>query len=286
MNRRSFLTTFATAATAFARKKTGFDKPLGVQLYTVRNIIGNDPADVIKSIAQIGYKEAEVLEANIDTVMPLLKQNGMTAPSGHFDTALILGTRKDKTWNDAIEEARKYGLKYMVMPYIAPNLRGNAEFYRELAGKMNTAAEACSKAGLGFCYHNHAFEFEGKQGQRPWDVLNANWDKKLVKLEVDVFWISVAGMTASQFLRDHKGRVPLVHLKDEAFGTPVQYNEQVPPYAFREVGTGTLDIPGILRACEYAGVEHYIVEQDQTKGDPIESLKLSYNNLRKMKLKA
>jgi sugar phosphate isomerase/epimerase len=286
MNRRSFFSGIFASVPALAKKKAAFDRPLGVQLYTVRSTFPNDPEGVIKAIAQIGYKEAEVLEADIDKVMPILKANGMTASSGHFDTALITGKRTDMTWDGAIEQARKYGLHYMVMPYIAPEERGNLDFYRSLADKMNKAAEACAKAGLQFCYHNHAFEFQGNEGERPWDVLNERWDKKLVQFEVDVFWVAVSGQTPSEFLRKYNNRVPLVHLKDEAFGTPVQFNERVPPGAFREVGTGTLDIPLILRACEAIGVRHYIVEQDQTKGNPVDSLRISYNNIRKMSLKS
>jgi sugar phosphate isomerase/epimerase len=263
-------------------KKTVFNKPLGVQLYTVRSTFPQDPAGVIQAIAKIGYKEAEVLQANIDQVMPLLKDNGVTAPSGHFDTDIITGKRKDMTWQAAVDQAKKYGLKFVVMPYLAPEERGNLDSYRALADKMNRAAELCAAAGMQFCYHNHAFEFEGQAGERPWDVLNERWDKKLVHLEVDVFWVAVAGQNPSEFLRAYKGRVSLVHLKDEAFGTPTQFNERVAPSAFREVGTGTLDIPAILKACEAAGVQHYIVEQDQTHGNPVDSLRVSYNNLRKM----
>ncbi len=286
MNRRSFLSGILSSSALLAKKKAGFDRPLGVQLYTVRSIFPKDPEGVIKSIAQIGYKEAEVLQANIDQVMPLLKENGMTAPSGHFDTGLITGKRKDMSWEGAIDQAKKYGLNFMVMPYIAPEERGNLDFYRALADKMNHAGEACAKAGLQFCYHNHAFEFEGKKGERPWDVLNERWDKTLVHLEVDVFWVTVAGLSASEFVREYSKRVPLVHLKDEAFGTPQQFNERVKPEAFKEVGTGLLDFRAILRACEAAGVQHYIVEQDQTKGNPVESLRLSYNNIRNLSLKA
>ncbi len=275
-----------SSSTAFAKKKAGFDRPLAVQLYTVRTTFPKDPEGVIKAIAQIGYKEAEVLQATIDQVMPLLKENGMTAPSGHFDAGLITGKRTDMTWAAAIEQAKKYGLRYMVMPYIAPDERGNLDFYRGLAEKMNHAGEACAKAGMQFCYHNHAFEFAGEKGQRPWDVLTERWDKKLVQLEVDVFWVAVSGQNASEFVRQYAHRVPLVHLKDEAFGIPQQFSERVKPEAFKEVGTGLLDFPAIIRACEAAGVQHYIVEQDQTKGNPVDSLRLSYNNIRNLNLKS
>ena len=117
-------------------------------------------------------------------------------------------------------------------------------------------------------------------------MLTERWDKKLVQLEVDVFWVTVAGLSASEFVRNYTHRVPLVHLKDEAFGTTQQFNERVKPEAFKEVGTGLLDFPAILQACEAAGVQHYIVEQDQTKGNPVDSLRLSYNNIRNLNLKA
>jgi sugar phosphate isomerase/epimerase len=285
MNRRLFCAGVLSSSLALAKKKVGFDKPLGVQLYTVRNVIGNDTEGVIKAIAQIGYKEAEVLQANIDKVAPVLKANGIAIPSGHFDTDIITGKRTDMTWDAAIEQAKTHGLKFMVMPYLAPAQRGDLDSYRSLADKINKAGEACAKAGLQFCYHNHAFEFAGKEGHRPWDVFMERWDPKLVQLEVDVFWVSVAGGTAAEFLRRFPHRVPLVHLKDEAFGTAQQFDEKVTPGTFREVGTGMLDFPAILRACESIGVQHYIVEQDQTRGNPIDSLRISYNDIRAMNLK-
>jgi len=70
--------------------------------------------------------------------------------------------------------------------------------------------------------------------------------------------------------------VQLVHLKDKAKETPVQFNEKLPPTAFKEVGNGALDWPGILRAAAAAKVEHFFVEQDQTPGDPLESLRQSH----------
>jgi sugar phosphate isomerase/epimerase len=263
-----------------------FDRPLGAQLYTVRNQLPHDAAAVIKAIAQIGYKEVEIGQPDIARLMPIIKDAGLTAPSGHYDLALVRGARKDMTWAQAIEQAKTNGLRYMIMSYIPPGDRGNADSYRAIADEMNRAGEACRQAGLQFGYHNHAFEFAGKGGERPWDILLSRWDPKLVALELDVFWLSVAGNVPSEVIRQQQGKVRLVHLKDKAFGTPVQYNEQVPPSAFREVGTGTLDFPAILRACEVAGVEHYIVEQDQTPGNPLSSLRLSYNNLRRMKIKA
>lgn len=280
MDRRLFTASlFAAPGALMAAKKPAWGKPLAVQLYTVRNVLPKDPEGVIKSLAEIGYKEGEVLENHIDQIVPILRANGMTAPSGHF-----MLQPPDK-WEAAVEKAKNHGLKFVVMPYVMPNARGGPDVFRKLADDMNRAGEVVAKAGMQYCYHNHAFEFAGKQGERPWDILMDRWDKKLVHLEVDLFWVSVAGIVPSDFLRTYAGRVPLVHLKDKAFGTPTQFTENVAPYAFREVGTGMLEFPVILRACEAAGVKHYVVEQDQTTGNPVDSLRMSYNNLRAMNVK-
>ena len=217
MNRRSFITAAASSLPLLAKSKTHtFDKPLGVQLYTLRNELPHDPEGVIKTVAQIGYKEVEIIQADIPKLMPIIKDNGLTAPSGHFDTALITGKRTDMTWQDAIDQAKTNGIEFMVMPYLPPAERGDLESYRVLADKMNRAGEACAKAGLQFCYHNHAFEFAGKPGQRPWDVFLKEWDPKVVGLEMDVFWVSVAGNIPSDMIRKHADRVKLVHLKGQS----------------------------------------------------------------------
>ena len=240
-----------------------------------------NPNGTLKALAAIGYKEVECSTADLVKYAPLYKEFGLTPTAIHADTNLILNGGFEKT----VEDAKAHGVKFVVMPYLAPNLRGTLDGYRQIAEKMNHAGELCAKAGQQFCYHNHAFEFEGKPGQRPWDVFVEKWDKKLVALEPDVFWLSVSGNIPSDIIRQFSGRVPLVHLKDKAFGTPVQFNEKVEPGAFRAVGTGTLDFVSIIKACEAAGTQHYYVEQDQTPGPPLDSLRLSYNTIRGLNFK-
>jgi sugar phosphate isomerase/epimerase len=145
---------------------------------------------------------------------------------------------------------------------------------------MNHTGELCKKAGMQFAYHNHAFEFGGKPGERPIDIFKERLDKKLVALEMDMFWVSVAGHDPLQMLQEWNGRVALLHLKDKEKGTPVQYTESVPKTAFKEVGSGSLDIPAILKAAPGLGVKHYFVEQDQTAGDPLDSLRKSFEYLK------
>jgi len=94
--------------------------------------------------------------------------------------------------------------------------------------------------------------------------------------------VSVCGHDPVELLGKLKGRVPLMHLKDKASGTANQFNEGVARTAFKEVGSGILDWPKILKAADAAGVEHYFVEQDKTPGDPVESLRQSYSFVSKL----
>ena len=109
-----------------------------------------------------------------------------------------------------------------------------------------------------------------------------NTDKRNVGLEMDVFWVTVAGHDPVDLLGTYAGRVPLLHVKDKAKGIPAapQFNENVPKQTFKEAGNGSIDIPAVLRAADTAGVKHYFVEQDQTP-DPIASLRQSYEYLSK-----
>ena len=113
---------------------------------------------------------------------------------------------------------------------------------------------------------------------RPIDTILTSFDPALVRFEVDVFWVSVTGNDPVAFINQLGKRVMLVHLKDKAKDTPVQFNESVEKTAFAEVGSGTVDIPGVLKAAQAIGVEHYFVEQDQSP-DPLASLKKSYGYL-------
>jgi sugar phosphate isomerase/epimerase len=182
----------------------------------------------------------------------------------------------------AIDQAKKWGFAYAVFPYLPPAERGGLDKIRVLTDKLNRAGEKCRAVGLGFCYHNHAFEFEPMEGTTGFQVMMDRLDKNLCGFELDCFWVSVAGHDPAELLGKLSGRVPLAHLKDKAPGTPVMFKESVDRGAFKEVGKGTIDWPAVLRAAASAGVQHYFVEQDQTPGDPVESLRQSFGYLSKL----
>jgi sugar phosphate isomerase/epimerase len=255
-------------------------RPWGVQLYTVRDQLKKDAAGTLKAIASIGYKEAELFGTDFDTIAPLAKQAGLTPVSTHIDNNLVLKDAAPDVLDKTFDGIAKQGIKYALMAYIAPDLRGKeAAAYKKFGERMNVVAKSAKKAGLQFGYHNHAFEF-GKlaDGTRPIDTILETFDPELVKFEVDVFWVSVTGNDPVEFINKLGKRVMLVHLKDKAKDTPVQFNENVPKPTFTEVGAGAVDIPAVLKAAQAIGIEHYFVEQDQSP-DPLASLKKSYDYL-------
>ena len=268
-----------------------FDHDLGAQLYTLRSVIADNPAEILKNLAAIGYVEAEVLQGNFAKYRSMILDAGLAPTAMHLASELITsGAANDEDGNPvsldgAIEQAAADKIAYLVMPYVRQEDRGtDLDHYKALAEKLNAAGERCAASGVGFAYHNHAFEFEPMGDSTPLGALLAGTDANLMKLELDVFWVSTAGADPASLIAEQADRVRLVHLKDKAPDHPQQYKEGAPPEAFREVGSGSIDFPAVLRACAAAGVEHYIVEQDQTPGAPIDSLRQSYEYLRTVEI--
>jgi len=254
---------------------------IGVQLYTVRTVLPQKPAETLNAIRAIGYQEIEATYAGLDKIWPAITASGLKPVSIHLDSTMVTKGNPDDLAR-ALDQLKQRGFTYAVFPYLPPAERGGLDVIKGVADKLNMAGEKCRAAGLTFCYHNHAFEFEPMEGTTPFQVMMDRTDKKLVGLEMDVFWVSVAGHDPAELLQKLKGRVPLLHCKDKASGAEVMYKETVPRTTFKEVGSGVLEWPKVLKAAAAAGVAHYFVEQDQTPGDPVDSLKQSFGFLSKV----
>ena len=276
-SRRSFLTQTAaliTASKLVSGKAALTANNLGVELYTVRNVITKDPTGVLNAIQQIGYRTVEVNYGNMDQIWSALKATPLKPVSIHLDNNAMDASRIDTVLGDLAQR----GFQYVVPPsyQIA---QGGADGVKRIAEQMNKTAEQAKSHGLIFAYHTHAHDFTPINGTPALHLFMDAVQKDLVFLELDIFWVSVAGHNPADVIKKYSGRVPMLHLKDKAPGVPVQFNEKVPPTAFKEVGSGTIDIAASLSAAATAGVRHYFVEQDQTPGDPIASLRQSFQYL-------
>ena len=277
----------------------GSDRPLGIQLYTVREVLPKDPERVFRALAAIGYREMEGRLGQLEGHFPLLQELGMQwmnwmiptpAITGNYDLwqqfmqqaaskmKVTLPPEPRSPLGELIATAKKHGVRNLGVSYLLPKER---ESLPSVIDQLNRAGEQCRKAGLTLYYHNHAWEFEGEPGKRPIDLLMARLGKD-VMFEVDIFWSTVGGQNPAKLLDSLHGRVLSLHLKDIAKDTPVGYSETAVPHsAFRDAGDGVMDWTAILGAAKAAGVRHYFVEQDYPAGDPLESARKSYQFLKK-----
>jgi len=293
-NRRSFFRTISASVAAVlpaAAQSGRFRKQLGAQLYTVRDILPHKADVTLKRIEDIGYSELEANRADLAMLAPICRRYGLKIPSSHLETGLLTGKREEwklptgLTWEKAVNEAKSYGVEYVVIPYVRPDERGSLDDWRGFCDKLNHSGEIARKAEAPLCYHNHAFEFQGEPGKRRIDIFLELTDPQLVSMEADVFWLGAAGLDPADFIARHAARIRLLHLKDKAKGMPLLFDEtKAKPSDFKEVGNGSLDFPAILRAAEKADVAHYYVEQDHTPADPVDSLRVSYQHLRALEV--
>lgn len=244
---------------------------IGVQLYTVRGEMAKDFDGSLKKIADLGFKEVEFAgyyNRTPQQIKILLGQLGLDAPAAHVPLA-SLKNELDKT----IETAKAIGHRYLICPYLMDNERKTLDQYKQHAALFNKAGEACKKAGIQFGYHNHDFEFFPIDGKLPFDLLLAETDKNLVKIELDLYWIVKANHDPLAYLGKHPDRFALFHVKEM---------DKTAKRGITEVGRGVIDFKTIFARAPKGAIKHYFVEQDTTPGSPFDSLKVSIDYLKNL----
>lgn len=166
------------------------------------------------------------------------------------------------------------GAHYLVWAFLAEQDRKTIDDFKRHAELWNQFGQVCKDKGLAFAYHNHWFEFETLDGQKPYDVILANTDPALVKLEMDLYWITKAGSDPVAYFKKAPGRFPMWHVKDM---------DNSPDKFFTEVGNGTIDFARIFAERKLAGMKYFFVEQDETHKTPLESIEISFKYLQNAK---
>src|SRR5579862_435633 len=291
MNRRTFLETATTVTAAtlltsrlgWAAGEHKIDK-VGVQLYTVRDQMKADFDGTIAKVAQIGYKEIEFagyFGRSGQQVRAALDKNGLTGVSTHVQYDEL-----DEKFPSVIETSKAIGLEYIICPWIPVELRKSPDIWKQASSKFNKCGEQSKKAGLQFGYHNHWFEFLPVNGKLPYDELLADCDADLVKMEMDLCWITAAGSDPIKYFEKYPGRFPLVHVKDIKKKPPVSeaggqdFGDSMKDMT--SVGNGIIDWKKIFAYSQKAGIKHYIVEHDKLE-NPFESITQSYQYLEKLR---
>lgn len=256
---------------------------IGLQLYTLRNPLKENVVDTLKVVVAAGYKQVEPFGfPNADELIARSKDLGLKVNSTHFSPESVVEP-KDASFSDfqkIVEKAASQGLTHLVVPYLKDSLRKNLDDYKKVAENLNKAGEKASAAGITLSYHNHSFEFKPlENGKSGYDIFVSDLEK--AKLELDLFWVKVAGIDPAQLLEKLAGRVSQIHLKDLNKGIETPNYGSVPKEAFKEVGSGVIDTVAVLAAASKAGVIHAHVEQDQSP-DALASVQQSAKYLKSL----
>jgi sugar phosphate isomerase/epimerase len=277
-----------------------FDKKMkhaaGLQLFTMFSSFDKDVPGNLRKIHDVGYLEIESafsMKGGFYGMKPkefaaLVKDNGMTWESHHVLGAPFklppgtkipgMDTTKKFTMppmrnlkenaQQLVDEVAEGGIPYLVCANIS---HGTMDEIKMAVEVLNKSGEACKKAGITFCYHNHTTEFEKVEGQIPYDIFLSQTSPDLVKMELDLGWATKAGVDPVELFKKNPGRFPLWHVKD------LDKTNQQPT----EIGTGTVNLKRIFDNAGSSGMQHFFVEQDGAP-KPLENIATSFTNLSKI----
>lgn len=244
--------------------------PVGLQLYSIRNETQKDFLGALEKVAEIGYKGVEFAgygDIPAKEMKAALDRLGLKAAASHIDIE-ILRDRLD----EAMEYSLEIGSKYVICP---GNVYKSKKDFIDTAQFLQTVGEKCMQKGLVLGYHNHDHEFVKFDDEYGLDILFRSADPKLLAAEIDTCWAYCGGVDPVEYVKKYTSRCPLVHIKDVKSRVGMELTE---------VGTGVVNIRGVAAAAAAAGAEWLIVEQDVSALPPIESVRISFENMKHMGL--
>jgi sugar phosphate isomerase/epimerase len=252
--------------------------PIGVQLYSVRELLPKDFDGTLAKLRAAGYSEVEAAGYYDRTAAEFRKsmdKAGLRCTSTHHTLELLLAKG-----DELIEYGHELGLDYIICPW--PRRRDPAQTgaltlddWRWVAGELNRIGEKVKAAGMVFGYHNHGPEFGSEGGVVFYDELLRFTDPKLVCFELDCGWAGTTARSSVEYLSKTPERFPLLHVKDMVKGANGQFHSTV-------MGRGVLDYRPILRAA--TSLKHYYIEQEEFDMDVMEALRLDADYMKKLEL--
>jgi sugar phosphate isomerase/epimerase len=295
ISRRSFLQAASASAVCAAvwngapwLMANAMDLPLGLQLYSVRDLLPKDYEGTLQQLAAIGFREVEAagfFDHTPSQVKQAMDHAGLHCVSAHCPMAQ-LQPKLDET----ILFGKDLGLKYIVCSSPAlkdpsrvkdPASRAAREAmtlddWRWNADQFNHIGEHVNAAGIRFAYHNHLTEFRSENGVVFYDELLRLTDPTKVTMELDCGWMVLGGENPVDYLTRYPARFSMLHVKDfKPGGAPGS-----PPPPSTELGHGSIDYRPIFAAAKKAAIEHAFVEQEEFDMPPMEALKIDADYMR------
>lgn len=245
---------------------------IGLALYTVRGEAERDFDATLAEVAAIGYRELDMYiyasgREAADT-RAAMDRAGLACPSARVTTASLY-----RGWERFLDAAATLGARYITLANVPPDERRGIRDWQELAEIFNRAGDAAARAGLTFCYHCHDFDFAMLDGKVPYDLVLADTDPRLVRIQMDVYWFMRGGRDPVGELRRRPTRIATLHLKDM---------EAPPARGITTVGRGSIDFARVLRAATDAGVRHFFTEEDNPRPSALAAARAAYEHLRQL----
>jgi sugar phosphate isomerase/epimerase len=261
----------------------------GFQQWTVRNLIKTkaDALKVFKKTKEMGYDSIQGFY--IDGVFGLEDYKDMVLEAG-LDNCSSSGSFEEMRKSaegikKAVQEAHYLGSDLVALDTMPKEYRESKEGYKKYAAEVNAIAKDLKKEGLKMVYHPHAIEFFSLGGGlKGMDIIFEETDPDGFWFCLDTHWLVAGGVNPLEWIIKARGRERLIHFKDYAIVRASIDNIEEVYKQFAEVGEGNLNWLGIIAACNETGIEHAIVEQDTCPGNPLDSLKMSIDNMKVFKV--
>ena len=246
--------------------------PVAVQMYTLREASAKDFTGTLKEVAKIGYAGVELAGTygmSGKEVGALLDDLGLGRAGAHMGVDAL-----GDNFEESVAELKAMGTSFVTIPGLPGEMTESGDAWKKTAATLDEIGGKLKEEGIQLSYHNHNHEFKTYDGTYGLDILYGNSKPENVHAQIDTYWVQFADVDPVEYLKKVSNRLSLVHIKD----MKVENGEK----DFTEIGNGILDWDGIFKVADDAGAKWLIVEQDTCPGPAIDSVRTSFENLKKM----
>ena len=238
-------------------------KPIGIQLYTVRDALSHDYEGTVRKIAEYGYagvEPASMFGSGVEWAVDLFRSLGLQVPSAHVGIP-------EGDPGSTFETLHRHGSTYYVVPWLPPEQFRDRDSILRICDRMNAFNSRARAEGFTLAYHNHWFEYESVGNTYGYRIMHENLDPT-VMYEIDTYWVQTAGCDPVAVIQEFDDRVPLLHIKD---------GPRVLDAAMVAVGEGKMNFAPIIEAAAHA--EWLFVEIDRCDTDVMDAVARSIRYL-------